>query len=200
MSLQPVVVTKMLQTIASFFICRKCLPTRISLQPVVVTKMLHLETASSTVVTSYPSMAAWRALMGSTSVRLGATLADISISGNKCDLSGQHNICGSLDTINKRLSASIKVVELGLGDRVIHIDSGHLQLAILEHLVKVVDTSGGLLRETLDVSEVLGILLVDEVGEVTSVIEDHVEGLAVREDDSLLDAPDVLLISLTLPG
>ena len=62
------------------------------------------------------------------------------------------------------------------------------------------DTSGGLLGETLDVSEVLGILLVDEVGEVTAVIEDHVEGLAVREDDSLLDAPDVLLISLTLPG
>merc|ERR1711910_238934 len=32
--------------------------------------MLHLETASSTVVTSNPSQAAWRALMGSTSVTM----------------------------------------------------------------------------------------------------------------------------------
>merc|ERR1719373_561790 len=71
MSLQPVVVTKMLHLeTASFFIWRKCLPVRMSLQPVVVTKMLHLETASSTVVTSYPSQAAWRALMGSTSVTM----------------------------------------------------------------------------------------------------------------------------------
>merc|ERR1719483_578811 len=44
----------MLQTIASFFICTKCLPVRMSLQPVVVTKMLHLLMQSSTVVTSSP--------------------------------------------------------------------------------------------------------------------------------------------------
>merc|ERR1711962_292848 len=42
----------MLHAIASFFICSKCLPVRISLQPVVVTKMLARETASSMVVTS----------------------------------------------------------------------------------------------------------------------------------------------------
>lgn len=35
------------------------LPVMMSLQPVVVTKMLHLETASSIVVTSYPSMDAF---------------------------------------------------------------------------------------------------------------------------------------------
>merc|ERR1711887_173924 len=58
----------MLHTMASFFICMKCLPVKISLQPVVVTKMLQLLTQSSTVVTSYPSMAACRALIGSTSV------------------------------------------------------------------------------------------------------------------------------------
>ena len=65
------------------------------------------------------------------SERLCATLADISITGNKCDLeiakipvnqtfcsiisyylSGQHNICGSLDTVNKGFSASIKVIKL----------------------------------------------------------------------------------------
>merc|ERR1740123_2174169 len=59
-----------LQNMASFFICTKCLPVRMSLQPVVVTKMLHLLTQSSTVVTSYPSIAACRALIGSTSVMM----------------------------------------------------------------------------------------------------------------------------------
>merc|ERR1712051_303970 len=60
----------MLQTMASFFIIMKCLPVMMSLQPVVVTKMLHLPTASSMVVTSKPSQAACRALMGSTSVMM----------------------------------------------------------------------------------------------------------------------------------
>merc|ERR1711988_400279 len=40
----------------------------------------------------------------------------------------------------------------------------------------------------------------DEVGQVASVVEDHVEGLTIWEDDSLLNAPDVLLVGLSLPG
>ena len=40
----------------------------------------------------------------------------------------------------------------------------------------------------------------DEVGEVTSIVEDHVQGLAVGEDEGLLDAPHVLLVGLSLPG
>ena len=48
--------------------------------------------------------------------------------------------------------------------------------------------------------DVLGELLVDKVGEVTSIVEDHVQGLAIGEDEGLLNAPDVLLIGLSLPG
>jgi hypothetical protein len=49
--------------------------------------------------------------------------------------------------------------------------------------------------------EVLRELLVDNGGEVTSVVEDHVKGLATfKASDGLLDAPVVLLLSLTLPG
>ena len=47
--------------------------------------------------------------------------------------------------------------------------------------------------------DVLGELLVDEVGEVASIVEDHVQGLAVGEDEGLLDAPHVLLVRLSLP-
>ena len=49
--------------------------------------------------------------------------------------------------------------------------------------------------------EVLRELLVDNGGEVTSVVEDHVKRLATLEaSNGLLDAPVVLLLSLTLPG
>jgi hypothetical protein len=75
-----------------------------------------------------------------------------------------------------------------------------LELAVLEHLVEVLDTSGGLLADAADATEELGVLVVDEVGQITSVVEDHVEGLTIGEVDGLLNAPDVLLIGLTLPG
>jgi len=81
---------------------------------------------------------------------LGGSLTDISVSGDESDLTGQHNVGGTLNTVNKRLPASVQVVELGLGDRVVDVDGGHLQLTGLEHLVKVVDTSCGLLRAPLD--------------------------------------------------
>ena len=40
----------------------------------------------------------------------------------------------------------------------------------------------------------------NEVGEVTTIVENQVEGLTVGEEDGLLDAPDVLLVCLPLPG
>ena len=41
----------------------------------------------------------------------------------------------------------------------------------------------------------------DKGGQVTTVIEDHVQGLAVLEaEDGLVDAPLVLLLGLALPG
>lgn len=44
-----------------------------------------------------------------------------------------------------------------------------------------------------------GVLGVDHVGEVTSVVQDHVEGLTILEVQSLFNAPHVLLIGLTFP-
>jgi hypothetical protein len=43
------------------------------------------------------------------------------------------------------------VVELGLGNGIVNVDCGNLQLSIPEQLVQVVDTGGGLLRNTLTV-------------------------------------------------
>lgn len=129
-----------------------------------------------------------------------ATLTDITVTSDNGHLTGDHDVGGTLDTVDERLTAAVQVVELGLGDRVVDVDGGQLEGAVLHHLVQVVDTGGGLLRETLDAGKKLGVLLVDDVGEVTTVVEDHVEGLTVGELEGLLNAPDELLIGLTLPG
>lgn len=39
----------------------------------------------------------------------------------------------------------------------------------------------------------------DQVGEVSPIVQDHVEGLPLFEVDGLFNAPDVLLIRFTFP-
>lgn len=81
---------------------------------------------------------------------LGATLSDVTETSNGSDLTGKHDVGGSLDTVDEGLSATVVVVELGLGDGVVDVDGGDLELALSESLVEVVNTGGGLLRDTLD--------------------------------------------------
>lgn len=131
----------------------------------------------------------------------GAALADISESSNNGNLASNHDIGGTLDTVNEGLTAAVQVVELGLGDGVVDVDGRDQQLAVLEHAVQVVDTSGGLLRDTEAVLELLGVLGVDQGGQVTTVVEDQVQLLAVLEgNELLLETPVVLLLGLALPG
>jgi hypothetical protein len=78
-------------------------------------------------------------------------LANVSETGDDGDLAGQHNVGGSLDTVNEGFAAAVVVVELGLRDGIVHVDRRHLELSIAEHLVKMVNTGGGFLRQTLDV-------------------------------------------------
>jgi hypothetical protein len=61
-----------------------------------------------------------------------------------------------------------KVVELGFGDRVVDIDGRDLQCTLLQHSVKIMDSSGGFLGDSLDSVEELRELLVDESGKITT--------------------------------
>lgn len=132
---------------------------------------------------------------------LGATLSNVTETSDDSDLTSDHDIGGTLDTIDEGFSASVQVVELGLGDSVIDVDGRDKELALLHHPVEVVNTSGGLLRDTEAVLEHVGVLLVDQRGQITTVIEDQVQLLAVLEClELLLKAPGVLLLGLTLPG
>jgi hypothetical protein len=132
---------------------------------------------------------------------IGTALADITVTGNNGDLAGNHDIGGTLDTIDEGLTATVQVVELGLGDRVVDVDGGNKELALLEHSVEVVDAGGGLLGDTVAALEHLRVLAVDESGQITTIVEDEVELLAILESvELLLQAPLVLLLGLTLPG
>ena len=131
----------------------------------------------------------------------GTTLTDITVTGDDTDLTGDHDIGGTLDTVDEGLTATVQVVELGLGHTVVDVDGRDKELLLLEHTVEVVDTGGGLLGDTVAVLEHVGELGVDERGEVTTVVEDQVELLAIVEGiELLLQAPLVLLLGLTLPG
>ena len=130
---------------------------------------------------------------------------DITVSSNNGDLASNHDIGGTLDAVDKGLSAAVQVVELALGDGVIDIDSRDeetvLLALVLEHTVQVVYTGGGLLRDTVAALKHFGVLVVYERGEITTIVEDEVERLARRERlELLLQAPVVLLFRLTLPG
>jgi hypothetical protein len=132
---------------------------------------------------------------------LGTALADITETSNNGDLASNHDIGGTLDTVDERLTAAVQVVELGLGDGVVDVDGGDEETLALEHAVEVVHTGGRLLRHAVAVLEHLRVLLVDESGKVTTVVEDQVQALAVLEGgELLLEAPLVLLLGLALPG
>lgn len=132
---------------------------------------------------------------------ISTTLSDVTVAGNDSGFSGNHDISGTLNTIEERFTASVKVVELGLGDSVVDIDGRNPQLVLLEHLVQMMDTSGGLLGDTKAVIEKFGVLVVDEGSKIPTVIEDQVQLLAILEGkELLLQTPIILLLRLTLPG
>jgi len=97
------------------------------------------------------------------------SLSDISVTGDDSYLSGKHDVGGTVDGVDQRVTATIDVIELGLGDGVVDVDGGEEEGSFLHHLVKSVDTSGGFLRNSLDVwddlVEVSGVLLEDALKE-----------------------------------
>jgi hypothetical protein len=77
-----------------------------------------------------------------------ATLTDITITTNDNLFTSNHNIGGTHKTIRKRVSATVNIVELGFGDTIVDVDSLEEELTSVRHLLKSVDTSGGLLRHS----------------------------------------------------
>ena len=82
----------------------------------------------------------------------GGTLAHVSVTGHEANLSTDQNIGGSVDAVWQRVADSVLVIELALGNRVVHIDSWEKQFTILEEIIKAVHSSGGFLGYAQDLT------------------------------------------------
>ena len=51
----------------------------------------------------------------------------------------------------------------------------------------------------LDSSKEIGVSLVNNVGQITTIVQNHVQGLSIGPEDGLVNAPGVLGIGLSLP-
>lgn len=78
------------------------------------------------------------------------SLANISKSADDDLLSGNHDISGSHKSIWERVTASVDVIELLLGDGVVHIDGLDEELSSLTHLLESQDSGGGLLADSVE--------------------------------------------------
>ena len=79
---------------------------------------------------------------------LGATLADVAVATDHRALAGDHDVGGAAQTIRERVLAAVKVVELGLGDRVVHVDGREQQALVLLHEIEAVHAGRGFLGYT----------------------------------------------------
>jgi len=105
----------------------------------------------------------------------GATLANIAVTAHQSALAANHHICGTHDAIRKRVPASVDIVELGLGHAIVHIDGWEKELTLVCHLLQAVDTSGGLLTDTLHHNRHLGPLLRIHAQRVLDGLQDALE-------------------------
>ena len=58
----------------------------------------------------------------------------------------------------------------------------------------IILTSSGFLGDSLDSGKEFRVFVVDESGQITSIVEDKVQRLAVSEEDGLFDTPNILVI------
>ncbi len=95
---------------------------------------------------------------------LRGALADVTVAGDHGGLAGDHHVGGALDAVGQRLAATIEVVELGLGHRVVHVDRREGQALVTGDLIETVDAGGGLLTDPAD-------LLLDAGVEARALLE-----------------------------
>jgi len=77
---------------------------------------------------------------------LGAAFADVSITADHRDLAREHDVGRPHDAVDQGVAATVDVVELGLGDAVVHIERREEQFALSKHLIKTMNSSCGFFR------------------------------------------------------
>ena len=133
--------------------------------------------------------------------RLRGALAHVAVADHQGLLARQQVVDAALDGVVQAVTAAVLVVVLALGYRVVDVDGRDFQGAGFQHVEQAVHAGGGFLGHAVDLVQHGRVFLVDDLGQVTTVVEDHVgvPRLTVLED-GLLDAPLVLFFGLALPG
>ena len=128
-------------------------------------------------------------------------LTYITISANHGYLTGQHDVGRAADGIHQGFLTAIFVVELRLGNGVVHVDGGHGQCALGDALIQTMYSGGGLFGDTFYIGYQFRVFVKYHVGEVTTIVQDHVERtIGATKEQGLLDAPVSLFVGLTFPG
>uniref|UniRef100_A0A0N4ZL50 NAD-specific glutamate dehydrogenase n=1 Tax=Parastrongyloides trichosuri TaxID=131310 RepID=A0A0N4ZL50_PARTI len=77
-------------------------------------------------------------------------LAHVAVATDHGDLARQHDVGAATNGVDKRFTAAVQVVELGLGDAVVDVDGGERQFALFRHLIQAVNARGRLFRHAAD--------------------------------------------------
>ena len=77
-------------------------------------------------------------------------LAHVAVTADHDHLARHHDIRGPFDTVGQGFAAAVKIVELGLGNRVVDVEGRKEQLTGLGQLIQAVNAGRGLLGDTSD--------------------------------------------------
>ena len=132
---------------------------------------------------------------------LSRTLAHVAVADHQRLLAGQQVVSTALDGIVQAVTAAVLVVVFAFGHRVVDVDRRDHQLAFGQHVQQTVYAGGGFFRHAVDLFQHVRVFLVQQLGQVAAVVEDHV-GIPRRAifEDGLLKAPLVLFFGLAFPG
>ena len=78
------------------------------------------------------------------------TLADVTITSNHGNFSGNHHIGSTLNRVNQRLAAAIQVIKLALGNRIVHVNCRESQFTFSKHLIQAMHTGCCLFRNAFN--------------------------------------------------
>ncbi len=89
-------------------------------------------------------------LGGQRTQRLRGALAHVAVAGHDSDLAGHHHVRRALDAVDQRFAATVQVVELRLGDGVVHVDAREHEATFLVHLIQAMHAGGRLFGDAAD--------------------------------------------------
>ena len=121
------------------------------------------------------------------SQRTRTAFAHITIAGDHCYLASNHDICGALNPIDQRFSASVEIVEFWFRYWVIHIYRRDFEFVLFEHFIQCMNTGGRFFANAQDTSSQFGIFIMNNAGQVATVIENHIQWFIVRTEMNCLN-------------